>query len=160
MSRKTWNNILIISIVCFVGIMFLPEYFRAKLAESERQNAQPGVIELLPDTVDVKALNFSAFRLFLDGNWHSDKPLSISADELAQRWLTLSGTEINQGMLEQMKPGLTKPQRLEVVIGAERQAYKLTYYRLDKFWLLQNWQNRWLAVSVDQHYLFPFSDIR
>lgn len=155
MSRRTWNNVLIIGIVCFIGLMFLPEYFRAKLADAEREKAQPGVISLLPDAVRVKALQFNGFRLYDDGKWQSDRPLSVSADELANRWITLSGTVINEGMLKQMKPGLTNPETLNVIIGEQQQAYRLTFYRLDKFWLLQNWENRWLAVSVDQNYLLP-----
>ncbi|MEZ9523258.1 hypothetical protein [Enterovibrio norvegicus] len=162
-SRRTFNNILIIGTLVFIAMMHLPDYIRAKLAENSAsqevaQVLPDGVIALVPESAAIKALQFPQFTLTQGLPWQTDRPLDVSATELANRWLNLSGTEISGDMFEQLKPGLHSPSTLVVDLGNELEPYRLTYYELPQFWLIQNWEKRWLAVSVEPNYLFPLSN--
>ncbi|MGF1768653.1 hypothetical protein L4D06_14890 [Enterovibrio makurazakiensis] len=160
-SRRTFNNFLIIGILFFFMMMHLPDYIRTKLAEGEQsqhveQVLPEGVIALMPDDVSVLSLKFPTFTLTNGTPWQTDKRLDVSATELANRWLNLSGTEIDTETYNKLKPSLRSLATLVVDRGQHMEPLRLTYYQLPQFWLIQNWENRWLAVSVDQHYLFPF----
>ncbi|NGN99177.1 hypothetical protein G5S52_16425 [Grimontia sp. S25] len=162
-SRRTFNNFLILGILAFITLINLPTYLRSQLAESEAEQSveqvlPDGIIALMPSDVEVKALRFPKFTLTNAMPWQTDRKLSISATELANRWINLSGTEIDTDTYDKLKPGLREPATLVVDRGEAVEPLRLTYYQLPQFWLIQNWENRWLAVSVDPNYLFPFAN--
>ncbi|WP_407331669.1 hypothetical protein [Enterovibrio sp. 27052020O] len=162
-SRRSFNNFLIIGILMFIAAINLPDYIRAKLAENDKpqhveQVLPEGVIALMPDHVSPLALKFPDFTLTNGSPWQTDKALDVSATELANRWLNLSGTEIDGDTYSKLKPNLRSPATLVVDRGQHVEPFRLTYYQLPQFWLIQNWENRWLAVSVAPNYLFPFDN--
>ncbi|ODP97981.1 MULTISPECIES: hypothetical protein [Salinivibrio] len=155
LKRQTWNNILILSVVVFFGLMLLPDYLR----HQRQARATPeGVIALVESRSDVLSLRFSHLTLTrtLEG-WQSDKPLVISPTELAQRWLGLTGTQIDDTTLQSLRPQLTSPRTLELTRSPDQEPIRITYYQQPQFWLMQNEHGQWLAVSVDSRYLFPLS---
>lgn len=159
-SRKTFNNFLILGVVAFITLINLPTYLKSQLTESEagyqtEQVLADGIITLMPPGVEVQSLRFPTFTLTHGTPWQTDMPLSVSASELASRWINLSGTEIDKPTYDKLKPGLDRPATLVVDRGESVEPFRLTYYQLPQFWLIQNWENRWLAVSVDPNYLFP-----
>ncbi|WP_223823232.1 hypothetical protein [Candidatus Enterovibrio altilux] len=127
------------------------------LAQNAAVLFSDGVIALIPEDISVTALRFPTFTLTQGFPWETDFPLNISATELANRWLHISGTEISGEIYEQLKRDLGSPSTLVVGLGEELKPYRLTFYELPQFWLMQNWESRWLAVSVESHYLFPFT---
>ncbi|MDD1782048.1 hypothetical protein LRP49_12790 [Enterovibrio sp. ZSDZ35] len=162
-SRRGFNNILIIGILVFIALMNLPTYLRSKVAEydaaQQSQQAIPeSVIALLPSNLNVKALQFPNFTLTQGSPWQTDIALDISPTELAGRWMNLSGTEIDKATYDKLKPSLRSPSTLVVDLGPEIEPLRLTYFQLPQFWLIQNAENHWLAVSVDPHYLFPLAN--
>ncbi|MBV7298725.1 hypothetical protein [Enterovibrio paralichthyis] len=162
-SRRTFNNILILGVLVFIALMNLPTYLRSHIAGLEQsqdteQVTPDGVIALMPDNLQIKALQFPKFTLTKASPWLSDTKLTVSATDLANRWIHLSGTEIDKATYDKLKPALRSPSTLVVDLGADEEPLRLTYYELPQFWLLQNWENRWLAVSVDPNYLFPLAN--
>lgn len=153
LNRRTWNNVLIFSIILFIGLMMLPEYLRHKLSQSQDTK---GVIALVDDRDSVSALYFPRFTLQrAGGDWSVDTALTVPAEDMAERWLMLSGTYVDEETLNQLKPSLSRPYTLEMERGNGQEPYRITYYQLPQFWLLQNGQGNWLAVSVESNYLFP-----
>lgn len=151
-SRRGWNNILIVGIIAFMLILNLPTVIKNHLIEPE-QNQYP---YLLSPMLDVEQIHFSKWSLErLDEGWQSSKQLTISATELAQRWQALVGTEIEEDTFVQLKPQLAKANSIEVWYVKQEEPQRITYYQTPKFWLMKNWQQKWIAVSVEQNYLFP-----
>lgn len=159
-SRRTFNNIIIIGILLFIVLINLPTYLRSHLTENEqpeliKQQIQEGVIALFSSDIKVKSLQFADVTLMQGNPWQTNAPLTISATELANRWLNLVGTEVDSETYNKLKPNLPSPSML--VVGLEQGAtLHLPYYQLPQFWLIQNSQKRWLAMSSESHYLFPF----
>nr|WP_269808591.1 hypothetical protein [Enterovibrio nigricans] len=127
-------------------------------AQQSQQVVPDGVIALMPHDLSVKALQFPDFTLTKGSPWQTDIALNISPTELAGRWMNLSGTEIDKAMYDKLKPSLLSPSTLVVDLGQDVEPLRLTYFQLPQFWLIQNAENRWLAVSVEPHYLFPFAN--
>ncbi|WP_254877599.1 hypothetical protein [Salinivibrio sp. EAGSL] len=139
----------------FFGLMLLPDYLR----HQRQLNAMPeGVIALVDSRSEVLSLRFAHLTLTrtLDG-WQTDKPLVISPTELAQRWLGLAGTQVDEATLQSLRPQLTAPRTLELTRSPDKEPIRITYYQQPQFWLMQNEQGQWLAVSVDRRYLFPLT---
>ncbi|KXF82725.1 hypothetical protein [Enterovibrio coralii] len=161
-SRRTFNNFLIIGILVFIALINLPTYLRSKVAEydmaQQQEQMQDGVITLIPSDAAVQALQFPNFTLTEGSPWQTDIALDVSPTELAGRWMNLSGTEIDADMYDKLKPNLRSPATLVVDLGQDVEPLRLTYYQLPQFWLMQNAENRWLAVSVDPNYLFPLAN--
>ncbi|PCS23151.1 hypothetical protein [Candidatus Enterovibrio escicola] len=162
-SRITFNNFLIIGILIFISIVYLPVYIRGSLIQDgtpkEIEQVLPsGVIALVPEHITITALQFPTFTLTKGKVWKTDSTLDISATQLANRWISLTGTEISTEIYDRLKVSLMTPSTLKVYRGKEGESYRLNYYELPTFWLIQNWENRWFAVSVESHYLFPVSN--
>lgn len=160
-SRRTFNNIVIIGVLVFIALINLPVYLRSQLAENDptplpNQNPTQKVIALFPADVEVKSLQFSDVTLIKGTPWQANAPLTVSATELANRWLNLSGTEVNAETFQKLAPSLPKQSTLVVEHMQNDSPLQIDYYQLPSFWLLRNGENRWIAVSVDSQYLFPF----
>ncbi|WP_434357308.1 hypothetical protein NF212_15900 [Parasalinivibrio latis] len=157
LTRRTWNNILIIGITVFCMLILLPDLIKSRMAESEPVAQQSELLRLFPLDSDIHQLNFPSFSLNNDAGWKADKPLLTSGDELASRWLNLEGTEISGNNLSKLKPALRSPRSLEAWDRTREEPFRITYYQLPQFWVLQNGNSQWLAVSVDEGYLFPLA---
>jgi hypothetical protein len=81
---------------------------------------------------------------------------TISAEDLASRWISLAGTEVDEDTFSQLKGSLSSPETIEVWYLDQEEPQRVTYYQTPKFWLLKNWQDKWIAVSVEDSYLFRF----
>lgn len=157
-SRKTFNNILIIGILLFIALINLPSYLRSQLSENKSINTQTdqNLVYLFPQDENITALTFSHFTLTKNPSWQSSIPLLIDADELAMRWLGLSGTKVDKNTFEKLAKNLPPASNLTIHLQNDK-IYSLHYYQFPQFWLLQNIQNDWLALSVEPNYLFPLS---
>ncbi len=153
--RRRWNNILILGIIAFIGILQLPTLIKTYLLD------EPAVVQsthpyLLNPNAQLKALYFSDWSLEkYQGDWLSSIPVNIDAAELAQRWQDLVGTEVSSDNFAQLKPQLSKPSTIEVWYVDQEEPQRITFYQTPQFWLLKNWQDNWLAISVQSEYLVP-----
>lgn len=161
-SRRNFNNFLIFAILCFIMLFNLPTALKARFSLNEERTPSadnfPNIISLLPENLSAEFISFSSYELRKQGkNWQSNISLNISANELATRWLSLSGTAVDEELFTKIQPNLTKAFNLKIKGADKDEAYHVTYYQLPNFWLMQNWQNQWLAVSVEPKYLLPLN---
>ena len=152
--RRRWNNILILGIIAFIGLLNLPTLIKTYLIdEPVAVSSHP---YLLNPSADLQALHFSNWSLEKSqGEWRSSVVNAIPPQELAQRWQGLIGTEISQDNFDSLKPQLSQPQSIEVWYVDQEEPQRITYYQTPQFWLLKSWQDKWIAISVDTRYLMP-----
>jgi hypothetical protein len=152
LSRRGWNNVLIFAIIAFMLILNLPTIIKNNFMEPEQTN-YPYVLN---PQADIKEMHFTRFSIQRDNlDWLASEPLTVSPLELVQRWHFLAGTEVESQTYTQLKSQLPKANTLEVWYLDQEEPQRVTYYRLPKFWLMKSWEQKWIAVSVDENYLFP-----
>ncbi|UUM30489.1 hypothetical protein [Vibrio japonicus] len=155
--RRRWNNILIIGIIAFIALLNLPTIVKTYLLDDPlEQNAAP---HLMNPNAQLRAIYFSDWSLeVIDGQWQSSQPIDIEAYELSSRWAALAGTEVDQETFDNLKTKLNAPKTIEVWYADREEPQRITYYQLPQFWLLKNWQDKWIAVSVESSFLSPLAE--
>ncbi|WP_299685854.1 hypothetical protein [uncultured Vibrio sp.] len=187
---RRWNNILMLSVIAFIGVLNLPTLIKAYLIEPEPQVDSPYPYLLNP-AAELQALHFASGSIIQqDNQWVyqfkgadssqvASTPVSntpvpstqvvntqvtstqgtsvqdTSAKKLSQRWKELVGTEVDAQTYTDLTPRLNTPHTIEVWYQDQEEPQRITYYRLPEFWLLKNWNDQWLAVSIEESYLFP-----
>ncbi|MCB5361825.1 hypothetical protein BCT70_016085 [Vibrio lentus] len=159
---RRWNNILMLSVIAFIGVLNLPTLIKTYLIEPEPElQASSPYPYLLNPTAELQALHFTKWSVVQeDGHWvyqikESVSEQSVSAQELSQRWQQLVGTEVDSQTYTDLTPQLNTPHTIEVWYQDQEEPQRITYYQLPEFWLLKNWNDQWLAVSIEESYLFP-----
>lgn len=152
--RRRWNNILILAVIVFIGVLNLPAFIKSYLMEPE-VSANPS---LLNPHASLQAMHFTHVSLELNqGRWRATPPTSVAPEELVKRWQALVGTEVDEETYQSLQPNLRSPQTIEVWYRDQEEPQRITYYRTPQFWLFKNWQEKWIAISVDNAYLLPSS---
>jgi hypothetical protein len=158
-NGQRWNNILILAVIVFILLLNLPTFIKTYLI-APSDSVQPVVItapNLLNPNQTLTALNFADWSLaFGADHWRSSQPITITEDEAIERWKTLTGTAIDEETYQKLTATLPAPSSIEVWYQNLDQPQRITYYQTPKFWLFKNYHDVWIAVSVDQTYLFPF----
>ncbi|MEF1227387.1 hypothetical protein QTO05_00275 [Vibrio fortis] len=160
---RRWNNILILSVIAFIGVLNLPTIIKTYLLEPEVEiTSESGFPYLLNPSDQITAMHFSQWSIVLnEDGWEyqeQGRPLKLtepSAQTLSQRWQQLVGTEVDSETYQSLSASLSSPQTIEVWYQNQEEPQRITYYQLPDFWLLNNWQGKWLAVSVESEYLMP-----
>ncbi|WP_340481045.1 hypothetical protein [Vibrio anguillarum] len=151
-NRRRWNNILILAVIAFIAILNLPTVIKTYLIEPP---ASPYPYVINPNA-QLQALHFTDWSLELNQNrWRSSKAISVAPEILAQRWQSLVGTEVDDATYESLASLLRNPQTVEVWYQDREEPQRITYYKTPQFWLLKNWQEKWVALSVEEAFLFP-----
>ena len=152
-NRRRWNNRLILGVLIFMLVLNLPTLIKTYLLDDSAESEHP---YLLNPNQDLQALHATPWSLTNEqGSWQLDPPSSITAQELAQRWKALVGTEITDENFQSLQASLTSPQSIEAWYEDQEEPQRITYYQLPQFWLLKNWQDKWIAVTVESSYLLP-----
>ncbi|HCG6982509.1 hypothetical protein R7127_00510 [Vibrio sp. 1159] len=150
--RRRWNNILILGVIAFIVILNAPMWIKTYLL-SEEVDPYPN---LLRSDHYVRAIYYSGWELELkNGEWQANIKVSIPSEELVARWQSLEGTELTEQQYETLKHQLKAPESIEVWYQDLDEPQRITFYRLSDFWLFKNWQDKWIAISVDDGYLLP-----
>ncbi|WP_295900247.1 hypothetical protein [uncultured Vibrio sp.] len=150
--RKRWNNLLMLAIVAFIGVLYLPTMIKTYLIEPP-QSHYP---YLLNPNQELQSLHFNQWSLEKNqGRWRISKPSNVAPEELAQRWAELVGTEVDEETRHTLGPSLLNPQSIEVWYVDQEEPQRITFYQAPQFWLLNNWQGKWIAISVEPSYLLP-----
>ncbi len=159
---RRWNNILMLSVIAFIGVLNLPTLIKTYLIEPEPEVKVSGSYpSLLNPAAELQALHFANWSVVLeDDHWayqfkDTVLPQTTSAQELSQRWQELVGTEVDSQTYTDLSPQLNTPHTIEVWYQDQEEPQRITYYQLPQFWLLKNWNDQWLAVSIEESYLFP-----
>ncbi|HDZ9134011.1 TPA: hypothetical protein ACGFXY_003178 [Vibrio cholerae] len=150
--RRRWNNILILSVIAFIAVINLPTVIKSYLLPDPASQFP----SLLRTDATLQALHFPAFSLEkCREEWQSEPELSVDGQELVQRWHALTGTEVDEATYRALQPTLPNAQTIEVWYADREEPQRITFYQTPQFWLLKNWQDRWIAVSAEASYLFP-----
>ncbi|HFG2098274.1 TPA: hypothetical protein ACGF4L_002506 [Vibrio cholerae] len=150
--RRRWNNILILSVIAFIAVINLPTVIKSYLLPYPASQFP----SLLRTDATLQALHFPAFSLEKSREeWQSEPELSVDGQELVQRWHALTGTEVDEATYRALQPTLPNAQTIEVWYADREEPQRITFYQTPQFWLLKNWQDRWIAVSAEASYLFP-----
>ncbi|MGX9418657.1 hypothetical protein ACWU4D_15025 [Vibrio sp. WJH972] len=150
---RRWNNILILGIILFIAVLNLPTIIKTYLIDDSEATSYP---TLFDTSHQVVALYSSDWSLIYHGNqWQSTPVLTTDTLELVQRWKELLGTPVSDEAFNAMKDNLSAANTLEVWYDGVEEPQRVTYYRTPNFWLFKNWQQQWIAVSVEDAYLFP-----
>ncbi|MEJ2764478.1 hypothetical protein VV869_11035 [Photobacterium sp. MCCC 1A19761] len=157
LSRRGWNNVIIIGVILFIAVIQFPDLLRNRQAANEAAGT-PALALLLPESAEINRLVLPAHELLREesGAWRSQPPLPDAAQVVAH-WQALAGTPVEDALMAQLKPQLTAPRTAEIWLASAQEPIRVTCYQLPQFWLLRNWQGQWLAVTVDEAYLFPAS---
>ncbi|PFG45513.1 hypothetical protein ATG66_3806 [Vibrio sp. ES.051] len=150
--RRRWNNMLILGIIAFIVILNAPMWIKTYLLTDD---SDPYPNLLRPDYT-VSALYFNGWELERHNEqWQSNLKASTSIKELVSRWQSLEGTELTQEQYTRLKPKLTSAETVEVWYQELEEPQRVTFYRLPSFWLFKNWQDKWIAISVDADFIMP-----
>ncbi|ELV8726402.1 hypothetical protein QNE38_001404 [Vibrio fluvialis] len=150
--RRRWNNILILAVIVFIGVLNLPAFIKSYLIEPEVSSYPT----LLNPHAKLQAMHFARLSLELNqGRWRATPPTEVAPEELVKRWQELVGTEVDDETYQSLQPHLRSPQTIEVWYSDQEEPQRITYYRTPQFWLFKNWQDKWIAISVDNGYLLP-----
>ncbi|WP_285334544.1 hypothetical protein [Vibrio parahaemolyticus] len=150
--RRRWNNILILGIIAFIVILNAPMLIKTYLLS---ENVDPYPHLLRTDHL-VSAIYSNSLELeFRDGRWHANADVPLPLSELIARWQALEGTELSAQQYDTLKDKLGTPETIEVWYQGVEEPQRITLYRLHDFWLFKNWQDKWIAISVDSNYIMP-----
>lgn len=154
--RRRWNNILIILVLLFIGVLNLPPLLKSYLmSNNSEEQVYPSLF--IPNT-SLQAVYTRSFELIFDQNeWQVTPSIDATPEQLVQRWQALVGTEVDEQTVRALQPNLIGPQTIEVWYQDLEEPQRITYYQAPQFWLFKNWQDKWIAISVEANYLFPSS---
>ncbi|EKO3566548.1 hypothetical protein [Vibrio metschnikovii] len=154
--RRRWNNILIILVLLFIGVLNLPPLLKSYLmSNNSEEQVYPSLF--IPNT-SLQAVYTRSFELIFDQNeWQVTPSIDATPEQLVQRWQALVGTEVDEQTVRALQPNLIGPQTIEVWYQNLEEPQRITYYQAPQFWLFKNWQDKWIAISVEADYLFPSS---
>lgn len=150
--RRRWNNILILAIIAFIALLNLPSILKTYVID-QQPSSYP---YLLNPKAELQALHLAKWSLEKNqGRWRVSVPSEIAPEDLVERWLALVGTEVEQDTVDSLKSQLINPQSIEVWYADQEEPQRITFYQTPQFWLLKNWQDKWIAISVEKGYLQP-----
>lgn len=155
LTRRQWNNVLILAIIAFIAVLNVPSLIRTYLLDPQlaKPSAAPFLLDPNQEVVAIYATRWSLEKN--QGRWRLDPPAQTAPEELAQRWLALQGTIVDEATYRSLSAGLSSPVSIEVWYRNIEEPQRITWYQTEQFSLFQNWQQQWIAISVQPAYLLP-----
>jgi hypothetical protein len=164
LTRRGWNNIIIIGVLCFIAIIKLPDFIRGQFGHEDpsvqhvlnEPTQVSKTVAVLPNSKGISRLVLPHLTLERrNGQWHSDITISMKPKVLITHWQTLQGTLVDEELVAQLSLQLPASHDVDVWRDKNSQPTQLSVYQLPKFWLFHNAQNQWIAVTVAADYIFP-----
>ncbi|PSU64242.1 hypothetical protein [Photobacterium phosphoreum] len=160
LTRRGWNNVIIIGVLAFIAVIQLPELLRTRLATTTSSTASlivsSTVIPLFASDRVLQQLILPQVTLqHSKAGWQSQPPIVVDIATFIGHWQTLKGTKVTAKQLLALKKQLLIPYTIEAWLVGYSQPQRITAYQLAHFWLLNNGAGQWLAVTVDSDFLFP-----
>ncbi|PST92985.1 hypothetical protein C9I86_07070 [Photobacterium sp. NCIMB 13483] len=156
LTRRGWNNVIIIGVLVFIAVIQLPELIRTRLIIPTAPVSSSTVIPLFAQNRIIQRLLLPAITFqHADTGWQSQPTVTFDIATLISRWQTLVGTKVSEHQLAALKSQLTTPRTIEVWLVGHSLPQRITAYQLPYFWLFNNGSGQWLAVTVDADFLFP-----
>lgn len=156
LTRRGWNNVIIIGVLAFIAVIQLPELLRTRLATTAPSIVSSTVIPLFTsDRVLLQLILPQVTLQHSEAGWQSQPPIAVDIATFIAHWQTLQGTKVTAKQLLALKKQLLIPYTIEAWLVGYSQPQRITAYQLAHFWLLNNGAGQWLAVTVDSDFLFP-----
>ncbi|WP_198160135.1 hypothetical protein [Photobacterium sp. J15] len=156
LSRRGWNNVIIIAVILFIAVVQFPELIRQRQAPVEQAESDTSLQSLLPEPAQITKLYLPHHTFTLQESlWVAEPAINVSPKVVVDNWQSISGTVVGDEMMAQLKSQLGTPRTVEIWLQSLEEPVRVTVYQLPQFWLLQSWQGAWLAISVEESYLFP-----
>ncbi|WP_297475148.1 hypothetical protein [uncultured Photobacterium sp.] len=156
LTRRGWNNVIIIGVLVFIAVIQLPELIRTPLITPIAPVPSSTVIPLFAQDRLIQQLLLPAIIFQqTDTGWKSQPVVSFDIATFITRWQTLEGTLVSAQQLASLKSQLIAPRTIEVWLVGYSQPQRITAYQFPSFWLFNNGSGQWLAVTVDANFLFP-----
>ncbi|AYV21591.1 MULTISPECIES: hypothetical protein [Vibrio] len=156
LTKRRWNNILIIAISAFMLLMAAPNLIKQYLIE---QDVEPQVLTglVLDPNASPIEINYAGIQFYLDDEtWHAiPEKWTSDAASVIQRWRAIQGTPVDEKTYAKLKPVLENPMTVEVWYQEKEEPQRITAYQLEKFWLLNTYDENWVAVSFEASSLIP-----
>ncbi|MDP5255410.1 MULTISPECIES: hypothetical protein [unclassified Vibrio] len=151
-KRRRWNNYMMLGVIAFMLLLNLPTIIKNYLLPEP----QPDSVYLLNPQDAVMEINTLEWALKYQGSlWLLTPSLDVPGEELVERWQQVKGSVVSDEMLGQLKAHLPAPETIEVWYDHQEEPQRITLYRFAQFWLLKNYQQQWIAISLDDDYLLP-----
>jgi hypothetical protein len=160
LSRRGWNNVIIVAVVIFIATIQLPDLIKARLASSDEASpdeiVSPILHSLLPAKATISQLVLPHHQIMKkEGIWISEPSINTEPQIWIDHWESIAGTPVNDDMMVKLKSQLTSPRTVEIWLQSAEEPIRVTVYQQPQFWLLKSWQGSWIAISVEEAYLFP-----
>ncbi|WP_299017051.1 hypothetical protein [uncultured Photobacterium sp.] len=156
LSRRGWNNVIIIAVILFIALVQFPDLIRERLKPESTPVSPSASQSLLPEQAVITRLYLPGHTLIQQGSlWIAEPATEKSPQIIVENWQSIAGTVVDEAMMTQLKPQLGTPRTVEIWLQSVEEPVRVTVYQLPQFWLLKGWQGVWLAISVDESYLFP-----
>ncbi len=151
-KRRRWNNYMMLGVIAFMLLLNLPTIIKTYLLPEP----EPESVWLLNPQDAVTEINTQAWSLrYRDSHWSFMPKVDADGAELAERWQSLRGSVVSEAMLTQLKQNLPAPETVEIWYDDQEEPQRITLYRFAQFWLLNNYQQQWVAISLQADYLLP-----
>ena len=146
-SRRKYNNMLMLAVLVFIGVLQAPQLIKTYLLEPEQPvEMATGVQALFEGKNAIQKMHFADYDVASD--------TSVQDTQFIERWFTLEGTLLNSESVKVLKTKLPAPSTVEVWLEDKEEPQRITIYQAPNFWMMHNWQDEWIAVSAEAGYLF------
>ncbi|GLR76380.1 hypothetical protein [Aliivibrio sifiae] len=146
-SRRKYNNILMIAVLVFIGVLQAPQLIKTYLLEPEQAVTVNADVQPLFERINpIKKMHFADYDVASN--------TSDQDTQFIERWFTLEGTLLTDESVKVLKTKLPAPSSVEVWFENQEEPQRITIYQAPNFWMMQNWQGEWIAVSAEEEYLF------
>lgn len=146
-TRRRWNSILIIAITFFIMVMASPQLIKQYLLTPTV--IEPGTAVLNPYQTPIE-LNYNGVQFYRDNQWLAiPDDLSAQAAQIVRTWEEMRGTLVEDVLVQKLRPKMDSPITVEVWYQNIEEPQRVTAYNMQTFWLIQNYNNQWLAISLN-----------
>jgi hypothetical protein len=154
LSRRSWNNVLIIGIAFFMLMIAAPTLIKQYLLEPAAQASEGLVLDPSAEPIEI---NYAGIQFYQQGdNWRAiPKKWNQDAESVVSRWKAMQGTPVDDETYQKLKPAFEHPMTIEVWYQEVEEPQRITAYPLDQFWLLNTYNGLWVAVSFEGSELLP-----
>lgn len=138
---------LMLAVLVFIGVLQAPQLIKTYLLEPEQPvEMATGVQALFKGANAIQKMHFADYDVASD--------TSVQDTQFIEGWFVLQGTVLNEESVKVLKTKLPAPSTVEVWLEDQEEPQRITIYQAPNFWMMQNWQDEWIAVSAEAGYLF------
>ncbi|CAH0524414.1 hypothetical protein [Vibrio hippocampi] len=150
-TRRRWNTILIVAITLFILVMASPQLIKQYLIAPSVVDPEAAVLNPYQAPIE---LNYNGVQFYFDDQWLAiPASLSEQAEQIVSTWGEMRGTLVDDSLLQKLRPSMESPVTVEIWYQDIEEPQRVTAYNMQTFWLIQNYNSQWLAISLNDQQL-------